>query len=474
MSERATSFEGTTRRSAVVIGGGTAGMLAAAALREYADDVTVIERDALPTGPDPRKGLPQAHHAHLLWSGGARAMEDLLPGLGERWLAAGARRIALPTGLVSMQSQGWLRRWPEMQFVIACSRDLLDWVVREQVTAHPRIRVLTRTELLGLEGTAARVTGVRVRTHDGQESALSADFVVDASGRGSRAPHWLGALGVEKPRQEEVDSGLVYASRIFRAPSGADRFPLVNVQSDARVPVPGRTTTIVPIEGGRWLVTLSGTRGGQPSGAAEEFEAFARSVRHPVVGELISHLEPLTDVVVTRSTVNRRNYFEKVRNWPEGFVVLGDAVATYNPVYGHGLSVAAQGAAALRGALAAQGMTAPRLAGRIQRAVARPVSLAWELAVGQDILYPGATGIQPGPAAKLLRRYVDRLLLTATGHPVVSKALFDVMTLSAPRTALVAPRVMLTVLRGPALPRLTAPPLTDRELLVAQPPQHTP
>ncbi|WP_120720497.1 FAD-dependent oxidoreductase [Streptomyces hundungensis] len=474
MSDPDRSFRGSTRRRAVVIGGGTAGMLAAAALREYADDVIVVERDTLPAGPAPRKGLPQAHHAHLLWSGGARAMEELLPGVTDRWLAAGARRIALPTGLVSLQSQGWLRRWPEMQFVIACSRDLLDWVVRERATADPRIEVLNRTELLGLEGSAARVTGVRVRTLEGEERVLHADLVVDASGRGSRAPVWLGALGVEAPRQEEVDSGLGYASRIFRAPSETEHFPLINVQSDARLPVPGRTTTIVPIEGGRWLVTLSGTRGGRPSGCADAFEDFARSVRHPVVGELISDLEPLTDVVLTRSTVNRRNYFEKVKHWPEGFVVLGDAVATYNPVYGHGLSVAAQGATALRDHLAADGLRAPRLAARVQRAVARPVSLAWELAVGQDILYPGARGTRPGVGAKLLRRYVDRLLLTATGHPGVTKALFDVMTLSGPRTALVRPRIVLAVLRGPLLPRLTAPPLTERELLVARRPQRTP
>ncbi len=449
-------------------------MLAAAALREHADDITVVERDSLPQEPAPRKGLPQARHAHLLWSGGARAMEELLPGVTGRWLAAGARRIALPTGLVSMQSQGWLRRWPETQFVIACSRDLLDWVIRERATADPRIKVLSRTELLCLEGSSARVTGVRVRTHDGEERVLTADLVVDASGRGSRAPLWLGALGVPAPRHEEVDSGLAYASRVFRAPDGTEDFPLVNVQSDARQSVPGRTTTIVPIEDGRWLVTLSGTRGGQPGGAADEFETFARSVRHPVVGELINGLEALSDVVVTRSTVNRRNYFEKVKSWPEGFVVLGDAVATYNPVYGHGLSVAAQGAVALRDNLVSHGLTAPRLAAKVQRAVAGPVSLAWELAVGQDIQYPGAVGKQPGGAARLLRRYVDRLLLTATGHPAVTKALFDVMTLSGPPTALVRPGIVLAVLRGPTLPQLTAPPLTDRELALAQSPQKTP
>lgn len=438
-------------------------MLAAAALQAYTD-VTVIERDTLPEGPEPRKGLPQARHAHLLWSGGAAAMEDLLPGVTAAWLAAGARRIALPTGLVSLSARGWIRRWPEMQFMISCSRDLLDSAIRQQVSKQGQIDVLENTELLGLEGDASRVTAVRVRTPEGTEHVLPADLVVDASGRGSRASTWLDALGVPQAPIEEVDSGLAYASRVFRALEGTEDFPVVNVQSDPSEPVPGQSATIVPIEGGRWLVTLSGTRGGQPSDSADEFEAFARGVRHPVVGELIARAEPLSDVVITRSTVNRRRFFEKVKDWPEGFVAIGDSVATYNPVYGHGLSVAAQGAVALREHVAEYGLAAPGLARRVQRAVARPVATAWEFATSTDILYPGAIGKQPGLMNKLLGRYVNRLMLTATGRPLVAKAFFDVVTLSKPVATLIKPAILLAVLRGPRRPRLTEPPLTDEEL----------
>ncbi|MDX2821649.1 FAD-dependent monooxygenase [Streptomyces ipomoeae] len=452
----------TTPRRAVVLGAGLAGLLAAAALRDHAE-VTVVERDALPEGPEPRKGVPQARHAHLLWSGGARAMEELLPGVTEAWLAAGARRIPLPTGLVSLSAQGWCRRWPEMQFMIACSRDLLESVVRARLLVGPRVTVLERTEVLGLEGDASRVTGVRVRPADGEERVLAADLVVDAAGRGSRGTAWLDALGVPPAPMEEVDSGLVYASRVFRAPAGTEEYPVVNVQPNAAKPVPGQSATLVPIEGGRWLVTLSGTRGGQPTAAAEEFEKFARSLRHPVVGELISRAEPLTDVVVTRSTINRRRFFEKVSDWPEGFVAIGDAVATYNPIYGHGMSVAAQGALLLRERVAAHGITAPGLARRIQRAVAGPVGLAWELATGVDIRYPEAIGKQPNAVQRLFGRYVERLIRTALGRPLVFRAYLGVVTLAEPVSALVRPEVVLAVLRGPVKPPLTEPPLTDQE-----------
>lgn len=449
-------------RRAVVIGAGTAGLLAAAALHPHAA-VTVVERDVLPDGPAPRKGLPQARHAHLLWSGGARAMEDLLPGVTAAWLAAGARRIPLPTGLVSLSAQGWLRRWPEMEFMISCSRDLLDSVLRDQVAEKDRVTVLDGTELLGLQGDASRVTGVRVRTRDGEERILAADLVVDASGRGSRSSAWLDALGVAPAPMDEVDSGLAYASRIFRAPAGTEDYPVVNVQPDPARPVPGRSATVVPVEGGRWLVTLSGTRGGQPTDSAEEFEPFARGLRHPVVGELIAHAQPLTGVALSHSTINRRRFFEKVKGWPEGFVALGDAVATYNPVYGHGMSVAAQSALALRGQVAEHGIAAPGLGRRVQRAVALPVTIAWELATGTDIRYPDAIGKQPGAAQKLLSRYVARLTRTAAGRPLVAQAFLSVITLSAPLTTLVRPEVVLAVLRGPRRPPLTEPPLTTEE-----------
>lgn len=445
--------------TAVVLGGGLTGMLAAAALASHAE-VHIVERDCLPAAPAPRKGLPQAQHAHLLWSGGARIIESLLPGITQRWLAAGARRIPLPTGLVSLSAQGWLRRWPEMQYLIACSRDLLDWGIRQQVLARPGVHVLSGTEPVGLTGTADHVTGVRVRdTATGNVRQFEADLVLDTTGRGSAAGTWLAALGLPPVAEEHVDSGLVYATRIFRAPDGSAHWPVVNVQSDPRVPVPGQTATLVPIEGARWLVTLSGTRGGQPTRSAEEFLPFARNVRHPVVADLIAVAEPLTDVRLSRSTVNRRRRFDLLRTWPRGFAVLGDAVATYNPLYGQGMSVAAQEAAALRVALHRRGLGNPALTRHLQRTVGRITQAPWAMATAQDILYPGARGPQPPAAARLLRGYTDRLLKTATGAPAVARALLDVMTLSAPLPRLMRPDVAARVLLGPGRPPLTSPPL---------------
>ncbi|MFI6288975.1 FAD-dependent monooxygenase [Streptomyces sp. NPDC051018] len=446
-------------------------MLAAAVLSGHADEVTVVERDSLPAGPEPRTSLPQARHVHVLWSGGVRAFEELLPGITDRWLAAGARRIPLPSGLVSLTAHGWVRRWPqEMQHMIACTRDLLDWVVRDHVLRLPGVTLLQRHELLGLAGSDGRVTGVRVRAPDGAEPSLDADLVVDTGGRGSRATDWLRSLGFGGIEVDEVDSGLVYASRLYRAPDGGEGFPVVNVQADPREPVPGRTATIVPVENGRWLVTLSGTRGGEPSSDPAEFESFARSVRHPVVGELIARATPLSDrVSLSRSTVNRRRYFERAPAWPDGFIVVGDAVATYNPVYAQGMSVAAQGLVELRNALRRHPPGAPGLARRIQRALAGPVGLAWELATSQDILYPGAVGRPARAGSALMNRYVNRLCDAATGRARVTGAFFAVLTLSEPVTAWLRPDVVLGTLRGPGRRSAEGPPLPEAGRLGPRP-----
>lgn len=452
-------------RRAVIVGGGIAGLLAAAACRAFVQEVVVIERDVLPDRPAPRKGLPQARHAHMLWSGGADAMESLAPGVTGTLLDAGAHRIPLPTGMVSLSPEGWYRRWPESHYILACSRDLLDWAVRDRVLPGGGITVLTGAEALGLSGNARRVDGVWIREEAGPARRICADLVLDASGRASRAPHWLAALGAGPVREITVDAGVAYASRIYRAPKGADEgCPVFTIQADPRRGGPGQIATIIPIEDGRWLVSLSGTRGGEPTADEAAYLDFARGVRHPLVGQLLAHAEPLSDIAVTRSTVNRRRLYERARNLPDGFVAIGDSAAALNPVYGHGLSVAALGAVALRRELRRAGVTAPGLTRRLRRAVARPAGVAWGLATGQDVFYPGSVGRSPNPVDRLVSRYVNRLVETSTGSYAMAKALTDVMTLQSGLGRLVRPRVLFSAARGPLRPRLAKPPLTDREL----------
>ncbi|MEW1752223.1 FAD-dependent oxidoreductase [Streptomyces angustmyceticus] len=403
---------------AVVLGGGFTGMLAAAALSQHAD-VVIVERERLPRTPALPTDLPQARHAHLLTADGARLVDALLPGSLERWLAGGARTVPKPAEFAGRHPAARLRRRARAEQLIACSRDLLDRVLREQVPALPGVTVLDGTEAAGLTGTAEHVTGVRVRdTTTGAAYRLDADLVVDATGRHSTTQNRLAALGLPAAREDVVDGNTVSATRIFHAPAGREDCPVLTTRSAftgpfsgpaaSRRPVPARTATLVPIEGGRWLVTLTGTGDDRPSEHAGRFVPFARRTGNAVIGDLIADAEPLSEVRLSRDTTSRRRRYEQLPSWPSGFLVLGGALVSLTPDYGQGLSLAAHGAAALRGALRRHGMDDPALARKVQRTLGRLVRTPWTLATGTAL---------PSPAA-------DR--------PAVGRAYLDVLTTAAP------------------------------------------
>ncbi|MGW0825235.1 NAD(P)/FAD-dependent oxidoreductase [Streptomyces sp. NPDC002845] len=458
-------------RRAIVIGGGLAGLLAATAVSKAVDTVTVIERDELPDGPRPRKGLPQARHIHTLMAGGAEAIDKLLPGTTDYLLAEGAHFQPLTSHMVALSPEGWYRRWRPTHYLITVSRDLLDHVVRTQVLKDERIEVLSGRQATGLLGSSHRVSGVTLTTagpsRDTEE--LTADLVIDASGRGSRATTWLADLGITGIPEHTMDTGLTYATRIYRALDGAETIPVINVMADPRGTGPGQAAALAPIENGQWIVSLGGTRGGEPTADPEDFVRFARSLRHPLIGDIISRAHPLTDVTLTHSTRNRRRYFEKARNWPENFIALGDSIATFNPVYGQGMSVAAQGALALHRHLARTGdVRSPGLARRVQRATAGPVEAAWALATAQDIHYTDAHDQAPTLQDRLVASFTSRLSRTATGSFFMATALTDVTSMRKGATRLLRPSVLAAALTGPLLPPLAEPPLTERERRLLQ------
>jgi flavin-dependent dehydrogenase len=462
-----------TPTRAVVLGGGWAGMLTAHVLARHLESVTVVERDVFPEGPGHRKGQPQARHVHVLWSSGADIVESLLPGAADRMLAAGARRIGFQRDLVTLTAWGWQHRFPATAHAVMCTRPLLDWVVRDMILAGGRVQVEQGTEAVDLVGDRSRVTGVRVRDAGGGEPRLlEADLVVDATGRASRLGRWLADLGLPEVEQDVVDAGIGYATRMFKAPEGADdTFPGVQVAADPLTRKPGRFGVVYPQEGGRWLITLTSTRGAALPGDEDEFVGFAKTLRHSVVSDLIGVAEPISPISQSHSGANRRLYPERMPRWPEGLLIVGDSLAAFNPVYGHGMSAAARVAETLDKQLACDAL-AERGTQEVQRALSEVVDDPWVMAGLNDIQYVNCRNLSSdprlrGPETAERLKFSDFVSSKSVRSPKVCEVATSVLSLNAPQKILGESRFLSLLQNDTVHPELTEPTFHPWELEMA-------
>jgi 2-polyprenyl-6-methoxyphenol hydroxylase-like FAD-dependent oxidoreductase len=259
--------------------------------------------------------------------------------------------------------------------------------------------------------------------------------------RSGRTPAWLATLGYDQPPEEQLTIGVKYASRHLRLRPGAlggEKFIVIGAE-------PGRPTGFVLFaqEEDRWILTLVGYDAHHPPTDPEGFVAFVETVAPPDVFA-IRDAEPLDDIVAYRFPANLRRHYERLRRFPAGLLVFGDAICTSNPVYALGMSVAALQAVALRDSLTSGDRN---LAGRFFRAASKPINMAWQLAVGADLALPYVRGPRPLPV-RVINAYVDQVLTAAERDPTVAEQFIRVATLQHPPTRLFRPSTALRVLLG--------------------------
>ncbi len=439
------------RHHAVVIGGSIAGLLAARVLLDHFEQVTLIERDRLTRDAEPRKGVPQGRHVHGLLARGAIIMGEYFPDLFHTLAQDGAILVSLED-LRWNQLGVWMTPVPSPVKALFQSRSFLEQHVRDQLAARDNVRIMDACEVAQLCAHNDRITGVvlRYRTGEQHEEALSADLVVDTSGRGSRAPQWLNSLGYGNVQETSVTIDIGYATRIYRCPAHlpADWKGLFIY---GRPPDDKRGGVIFPIQGGYWMVTLTGSLRDYPPDDEAGFLEFARSLTQPNLYEAMKDAEPVTPIAVYKYSANRWRHYERMERLPEGFIIMGDAACSFNPVYGQGMSVAAIEAQSLDRCLREQEMSAGNngLVGftqRFQQAIARDIKTPWLLSTGEDLRYPGTEG-KRSLSIRLLNRYMHRVIELTASDPRVTATLLRVRNLLKPLSTLFQPRIMLAVLR---------------------------
>ena len=434
----------STNQHAVVVGASIAGVLAAQVLAGHFERVTLVDRDEMPREPDPRGGVPQGRHVHGLLSRGREVVEAMFPGTTEDLVARGAI-------LGDAQAEGRYFFGPRPLAagtanlpILAVGRPLLEWYLRHRLLHDTRVTVLEHTSVLDLAFSAhgGRVGGVIVTDRDGgSPRMIPADLVVDASGRTSRTPEWLERRAYAAPPEEIRRVDKQYATRTFRRTSEPGQ-PLV--RTSASGPGNPRGGIMLAREGEVWMVSLAGRNGEQPPLELDEYRAWARTLATPEIADAIDTLVPLDDGVRYRFPANRRRHYEKLRDFPVGLVVVGDALCAFDPVYGQGMTVAAVEAEELRACLAEGGLR--DLGHRFHRRAATVIDTPWTIAAGAP------TDARVPLRKRVMDAYLARFIRASAQDPVLAAAFLRVNHLVDRPQDLMRPALARRVLRH-SLPR---------------------
>ena len=439
-------MRGTLGDCAVVLGGSVAGLLAARALTERFATVVVVERDRLPIGPQPRRGVPQGQHIHGLLAGGQQAMEQLLPGL-TKGLAADGVPVGDPLADLRLCLNGHhFRRGPSGLTLVSASRNVLEHHLRRRIRSLPAVTIKDGCDVVGLAGGDGRITGVRMlrRADDSVEELLDVDLVADATGRGSRAPVWLSDIGFPRPEEEQLRVNLGYATRRYHLPPGALDGGLGLGVLQAPIPGRPRGAALARLEHGVWMLTLIGMGGDHPPALVEDFDRFAASVGSEEIHRLIRAAEPIDGPVGFRFPASTRRRYERMR-LPNNFVVLGDSLCSFNPVYGQGMSVAALEALTLARLLSTERVPTSHV---MMRELARIVDVPWHMVGSVDRAFL-ASDQRRALRDRFMAAYVDRVQAAATRDSVVGRAFLRVTGLVDPPGALMRPGLLRRTLGVP-------------------------
>jgi 2-polyprenyl-6-methoxyphenol hydroxylase-like FAD-dependent oxidoreductase len=417
---------------AVIIGGGIAGLLAAHALANRFERVTILERfryspDSVFPSPPARRGVPQSRCPHLLMAAGAAAFDQLTPGWREELVMAGAVPFDACSDALLRFPAGWLPRTASGITTYACSRALLESVLRGRLARKPTVHVREETKVVGLltGPLGERVVGVHMaERHVSAETSLLADLIVDASGEHSALPGWLARLPTGLPSQLQktvVESGTRYVSRWFHIePGDAHEWHCLSMAPSAGAAL--RSAMMLRAEQDCWGVVLLCPDDEPLPSDDSAFLDFVADLGEGQLRRALAHARPLSRIHNYGPTFNRMMHYERLTAWPDGLVALGDSVCTLDPYFGLGMTAAARGAVFLATLLGEK--KSGRVPGfEFQKELASLNAQAWGLATGRDL---------DGRPLARDERHLSRLYEAAPSSPEVAHALLAVQHLLRP------------------------------------------
>jgi 2-polyprenyl-6-methoxyphenol hydroxylase-like FAD-dependent oxidoreductase len=450
-------------KHAIVIGASMGGLLAARALADFYTTVTVVERDVFPAADSPRKGVPQGRHTHGLLARGSAVLEEFFPGYNSEVVAQSGGLLGDVANDITWVGRNVTLAHGKSELIgLLASRPVLEGHVRRRLFAFRNVCAIENCAVTGLASDPARkrVTGVRMRVDAGPEETITADLVVDATGRGSSGAAWLEKLGYPPPASEKVEIGISYTTRTFRRRwNDLDGRQGIVVAGSA----PNwRNGVMLAQEGDRWIVSAGGFLGDDAPDDDQGFLAYLATLPTMEIHDVVASAEPLSDYRRYRYVSSQRQRYEALARFPENYLTFGDAICSFNPVYGQGMTVAALEALALQHCLRAGSVD---LARRFFRSAAQIIDIPWDIAVGNDLRHPQIKGARP-PMLRFLNWYIGKLHLAATHDSTLTTAFLKVVNLMAPPPSLLSPAIAWRVWQGS---RRAALPLRSHRIEAATP-----
>jgi 2-polyprenyl-6-methoxyphenol hydroxylase-like FAD-dependent oxidoreductase len=436
----------TSPSRAVIIGASIGGLLAARVLSETFDRVTVLDRDLLPDGAAPRRGVPQGRHLHGLLASGTAILEDLFPGFTGDMISRGAIRIDLQSDIHWYNDGQLLHPGPSGIYGLAASRPLIEDAIRYRVLGLPGVEIIDNCEVAGLVSAdgGSTVTGVTVvpRSDGAASSVIGATLVVDASGRGSRSPAWLTGLGYPAPAAEHIAVNVTYVSRLYRR----EPHQLGGRAGTAAPAFPGspNAAMLLAQEDGTFILATYAILGAEPPMNDDGLRDFAAQLPTADFTGFLESATRISEPAKMRYPRSTRWRYEQLARFPGGYLVFADAICSFNPVYGQGMSVAAAQARLLAGLLA-DGQE--KLAQRFFTAAAELIDIPWAIASGADLRFAEVEGTR-SPETEMMFGYLSKLHPVAARDQQVATAFIKVINLLAPPSSLLEPEVAQRVLGG--------------------------
>ena len=408
---------GRSYKHAIVIGASLGGLCAARVLSDVCERVTLYERDDLPGGPENRTAVPQGRHVHLLMARGAQEFDSHFPGLLDDMVSDGVPILENRPDCIYFGAAGHVlgtaHRLQDEFTAYVPSRPMLEWQIRRRVEAIENVDLVRATVTEPVYDAArARVTGVLLDS----DEVINADLVVDAAGRGTRLPVWLEKWGYARPREDTVDVGIAYASQRVKIPDGLLAEKVVVAGASHEHPV---GVGALFYEDGVWNVTTFGIAKAEPPQNFAQICALADEILPAHFSSALRQGSPLGEMAFHKYPTSRWRRYDKLDRFPDGIFPFGDAVVSFNPTFGQGMTMTAIQAGNLRKVIESG---APDVAKRLAKATAKTTYPVWMMTVIGDLALHDATTTDEVPWwYKPVGGLFDQFLGAAETDPVLAE-----------------------------------------------------